>query len=154
MDPATAASSGNLILFALVVAGALIVVLGGVLVWMLKDRARAIQDRWALLDKRLAGGSETMAALQAGIADLRREIVDLAGRSVTEIDCRTCQDGARAEVRDLERRITGWESSQASLARDMAGLSDRVDQGFKTITGLLGQIVTIPRGPDDGASHG
>ena len=139
-----AAQNGDLVLFALVVACAIVVLLGMFSAWMLKDRIQAGKARWDLLEKRLGAGSETMARVQLGLKDIATQIVDLAGRTVLESNCRTCKTESEGQLKDIERRISGWKTEQADLKRELAGLNTRMDQGFKTLSGLLGQLVTIP----------
>lgn len=128
--------------FILGIAGVVLLVLGSVLWWFIRDHMRAREKREDLLEKRLSSGSETMQRIAAQLDNIQTRQVAQAAEFVrvdTFEEYCTKQDKVIYTVQEQMR-----EQGQI-----LAGMARRIDTGIETMTNLLARIVTIPTDPGD-----
>ena len=128
--------------FFLAVSGAVILALGSILWWYVRDRMRAREKSAELLEKRLSAGSETMQRIAAQLDAIQSRQVLAATEYVRA-------DVFREYTDKQDKVISAIQSQMAEQREVLAGMAKRIDTGIETMTGLLARIVTIPNDPGD-----
>lgn len=129
--------------FALSVAGALILLLGSVIWFVVK---RFITT----LDKRLSSGSETMQRIQIAIERMQQSTLEQSTRlmSCTQFEQYVSAHGKAHQ--DLEKEVSGIKDIQRDIQDGMNILGSKVDLIPQTISRMLAGVVTIGEGDSDG----
>ena len=91
--------------FALSVAGAIIILLLGVVGWLLRARVQARERYEALLEKRLTAGAETMGTLRDQISNLGNQFIQELAKMLTQEAFDSYCRSHEVEHNTLDRRL-------------------------------------------------
>lgn len=139
-----AASGGNeLLVFALAVAGAILLLLLGLVGWFAKDRVNSRKRYEELLEKRLSAGADTMQNLKVAVEKIQTKFVEAMGALLSEEKFDSYCREHRAEHDRLEERIAILRESHAELKQDIRAVGTQVDASMKSVSGLLSKIVKV-----------
>lgn len=139
-----AASGGNaLLVFSLAVAGAIVLLLLGLVAWFVKDRVQSRKRYEELLEKRLAAGADTMHNLKLAVEKMQTKFVESIGQLLSEEKFDSYCREHRSEHDRLEERIAILRESHAELKQDIRAVGTQVDASMKSVSGLLSKIVKV-----------
>lgn len=128
--------------FVLGIAGVLVLVLGSVLWWFIRDHMRAREKREDLLEKRLSSGSETMQRITAQLDTIQTRQVQQAAEFLRV-------DTFKKYCEKQDKVIDEVQTQMQEQGQILAGMAKRIDTGIETMTNLLARVVTIPTDPGD-----
>lgn len=157
MDVTTAAASGGqpMLIFALAVAGAIVVLLLGIVGWFARDRVQSRKRYEELLEKRLSAGADTMQNLKIAVEQIQTKFVEAIGKLLSEEKFYAYTKEHRSDHERLDERISALRESHAELKQDIRAVGIQVDASMKTVSGLLSKIVRVdikpPECPEPGA---
>jgi len=141
----SAAATGGvpMLVFALSVAGALILMLVGVVGWMFKSRVKSRERYEELLEKRLADGAVTMRALKDEIAQLSNNFLNQLGKALPAEKFDAYQASHEVVHEAVDRRMDELKDLNNDLKVSMAGLRATMD----ALNRILARIVDVDGAP-------
>lgn len=149
MDLGPSAASGNLLVFALAVAGSLIGVLVVVVVFFVRLRVKDAGKEKDILERRLAAGAVKMERLETDLHSLNRDVQKRVYEGfVTKTTFERAQKETTHRIEAVEHKIESIRQGQTEALVSLAQIQSRVDAGFKHVTSLLAQKIEIKNSKD------
>lgn len=150
MDVAAAAKDGDLLLFALVLAGSVITILVLVVAYLVKDKLKAYRQQWDKLEARLSAGAETMKQIREeqhrdreGFSQLNSKLQNIISEFYERfVDCRTFD----AFQEKLDERVRVAESKVEHYGLQLGAIKDqlgKVEKQLDNMMDLLSKIITV-----------
>jgi len=141
--------SNEILIFILSVSGALIVGLAVLLWWFIRERMAQREKKEDLLDKRLGAGSETMQRMTARIEQMQGAQLSQFATVVHQEKFDGYLEEHKVDHKEIDNRIDAIHQGQDKIHDEVQSIGVRLDAGMDTMTGLLGKIVVISRGPEE-----
>ena len=133
----------SLLTFALSVASAIVLVLGGLAWWLVKERIRSNEREKETLHKRLGAGSEQMEKLRNTIQDVKDFMIKYETRFVTCDEFKAYQAMHSGDHVRLKDQLDEIRSEQGATRGAITAMGERIESSIKTMVGLLNKRVYI-----------
>lgn len=154
MTQAAADAGTATMIFALAVAGGLIVILGSLLWWLIKERLELTRRRFEAGAERMAKTDEAIKEHDAHIEALRREWLESVGVYVTRSDCQAVHARHEAHHEQLTRQVERFLEAQSDQAARFAAIVAELRTGVQTLSRILGQRIEVGKAEGQEASLG
>ena len=129
------------LIFTLTVAGIIISVLLGVVIYFVRERVKSRQRYEEVLEKRLSSGSETMQQLKVDLEKLHSVFIEYFARVVSEIDFKEYKREHKEEHCKLEKEIDGVRTSFYELKEGLTSIDQKMDAKFESLNNIMKTLV-------------
>jgi len=143
MDAAAnaAAEAGTATLtFALVVAGIVIFILGSLVWWFFRDRLQQTHARLNAGNQKFEKQDQELEAVKTS---LQANVQAIHGAYVHRDDCKEHRGDFKVLLSKQDKKLDRMVDTQSCFDGKLTALQAEVSTGFKTITGLVAQVVEL-----------
>ncbi len=127
---------------------ALVVVLGTILWYFIRDKMRIREKTEGKLDVRLAAGAQTMTDIRNEVGEVRSMQVQSMGTTMTVDKCAVKHQEHSHVHERLDKQVDRVVKAQDDIKLDLSRLDGKMDKGFGNMIDLLSKKITIGNADD------